>query len=79
MPCGECAACREEKTNCCERVSLYGVHQDGVLVSTLRYVKTTLCLSLTRSATVPEHWLNVSPLVHMPFVGQRSRLNKTYW
>ena len=51
----------------------------GVLVSTLRYVKTTLCLSLTRSATVPEHWLNVSPLVHMPFVGQRSRLNKTYW
>lgn len=45
IPCGECAACREEKTNCCERVSLYGVHQDGVLVSTLRYVKTTLCLS----------------------------------
>ncbi len=30
-----------KETNCCERVSLYGVHQDGVLVSTLRYVKTT--------------------------------------
>ena len=29
IPCGECAACREKKTNCCERVSLYGVHQDG--------------------------------------------------
>ena len=29
IPCGKCAACREEKTNCCERVSLYGVHQDG--------------------------------------------------
>ncbi|MEO3990190.1 zinc-binding alcohol dehydrogenase family protein [Pseudocitrobacter cyperus] len=29
VPCGECAACKEGKTNCCERVSLYGVHQDG--------------------------------------------------
>lgn len=29
IPCGECAACDEGKTNCCENVSLYGVHQDG--------------------------------------------------
>lgn len=29
VPCGECVTCREGKTNCCERVSLYGVHQDG--------------------------------------------------
>ncbi len=29
VPCGECAACRDGKTNCCENVSLYGVHQDG--------------------------------------------------
>ncbi|ENA3254399.1 zinc-binding alcohol dehydrogenase family protein [Enterobacter hormaechei] len=29
IPCGDCAACREGKTNCCENVSLYGVHQDG--------------------------------------------------
>ncbi|HBR2029529.1 zinc-binding alcohol dehydrogenase family protein [Klebsiella quasipneumoniae] len=29
IPCGVCAACQEGKTNCCERVSLYGVHQDG--------------------------------------------------
>lgn len=29
IPCGACAACREGKTNCCENVSLYGVHQDG--------------------------------------------------
>ncbi|WP_026960084.1 MULTISPECIES: zinc-binding alcohol dehydrogenase family protein [Aliagarivorans] len=29
LPCGVCAACKEGKTNCCENVSLYGVHQDG--------------------------------------------------
>jgi 2-desacetyl-2-hydroxyethyl bacteriochlorophyllide A dehydrogenase len=29
IPCGVCAACRDGKTNCCEDVSLYGVHQDG--------------------------------------------------
>lgn len=29
VPCGVCPACQEEKTNCCENVSLYGVHQDG--------------------------------------------------
>lgn len=29
IPCGACAACREGKTNCCENVSLYGVHRDG--------------------------------------------------
>jgi len=29
IPCGQCAACAEGKTNCCEDISLYGVHQDG--------------------------------------------------
>lgn len=29
IPCGQCAACVEGKTNCCEEISLYGVHQDG--------------------------------------------------
>ncbi|EKO3803673.1 TPA: zinc-binding alcohol dehydrogenase family protein [Vibrio harveyi] len=29
IPCGTCSACCEGKTNCCENVSLYGVHQDG--------------------------------------------------
>ena len=29
VPCGTCSACLEDKTNCCENVSLYGVHRDG--------------------------------------------------
>jgi len=29
IACGECAACLEGKTNCCDTISLYGVHQDG--------------------------------------------------
>lgn len=55
------------------------MHQDGGFSEYLAVREDNLVPLLTRSATVPEHWLNVSPLVHMPFVGQRSRLNKTYW
>lgn len=29
IACGHCAPCREGKTNCCDTISLYGVHQDG--------------------------------------------------
>jgi len=29
VSCGKCPACKDGKTNCCEKVSLYGVHQDG--------------------------------------------------
>ncbi|TBR41956.1 zinc-binding alcohol dehydrogenase family protein [Marinomonas agarivorans] len=29
VACGVCPACKEGKTNCCEAISLYGVHQDG--------------------------------------------------
>jgi len=29
IACGECAPCKEGKTNCCDTISLYGVHQDG--------------------------------------------------
>lgn len=29
MECSECAACRNGKTNCCERLEVIGVHRDG--------------------------------------------------
>lgn len=29
VSCGHCAPCLEGKTNCCDTISLYGVHQDG--------------------------------------------------
>lgn len=29
LSCGTCAACESGKTNCCEKISVIGVHQDG--------------------------------------------------
>ncbi len=29
VACGQCVACQTGKPNCCESISLYGVHQDG--------------------------------------------------
>jgi 2-desacetyl-2-hydroxyethyl bacteriochlorophyllide A dehydrogenase len=32
LSCGDCVACRAGKTNCCMKISVLGVHQDGGLV-----------------------------------------------
>lgn len=29
LSCGDCAACRKGKTNCCSRIQVLGVHRDG--------------------------------------------------
>ncbi|MGV6988042.1 zinc-binding alcohol dehydrogenase family protein [Testudinibacter sp. P80/BLE/0925] len=29
LSCGKCVACQKGKTNCCEKISVMGVHQDG--------------------------------------------------
>lgn len=29
VSCGECDACRSGRTNCCEKISVIGVHEDG--------------------------------------------------
>lgn len=33
LSCGECIACRKGKPNCCVRISVLGVHQDGGMCS----------------------------------------------
>ena len=42
IPCGECGACLEGKTNCCEDISLYGVHQDGGFTEYLAVLEDNL-------------------------------------
>ncbi len=42
IPCGECSACKEGKPNCCENVSLYGVHQDGGFTEYLAVLEDNL-------------------------------------
>lgn len=48
VPCGECSACNDNRTNCCESVSLYGVHQDGGFSEYLAVKESNLI-------KVPEH------------------------
>jgi threonine dehydrogenase-like Zn-dependent dehydrogenase len=64
VPCGECVTCREGKTNCCERVSLYGVHQDGGFSEYLAVRAENLVALLMRLATALARWLNALLLVH---------------
>lgn len=35
LSCGECIACRNEKTNCCVNIQVLGVHRDGALTESL--------------------------------------------
>ncbi len=35
LDCGQCHACRQGKTNCCERLEVLGVHRDGGLCEKL--------------------------------------------
>ncbi len=36
LSCGDCRTCRAGKPNCCERISVLGVHQDGGMAELLR-------------------------------------------
>jgi 2-desacetyl-2-hydroxyethyl bacteriochlorophyllide A dehydrogenase len=42
VACGECAACKEGKTNCCETVQLYGVHRSGGFQEYLAVLESNL-------------------------------------
>ncbi|WP_110668049.1 zinc-binding alcohol dehydrogenase family protein [Salinicola halophilus] len=35
LHCGECRACRQGRTNCCQRLEVVGVHRDGGMAETL--------------------------------------------
>ena len=54
--CGQCIACRHSRTNCCESLSVMGVHCDGGLTRRLRipashlYASPTLCPDLLAMA-----------------------------
>jgi threonine dehydrogenase-like Zn-dependent dehydrogenase len=56
LNCGECPACREGKTNCCETLKVIGVHADGGMAEEIvmpagnLYLATGLSLAPTRCA-----------------------------
>ena len=60
LHCGTCSACRREMTNCCESLSVLGVHCDGGFASRLRVPGS----HLYASASLPVEALAlVEPLV----------------
>jgi 2-desacetyl-2-hydroxyethyl bacteriochlorophyllide A dehydrogenase len=56
LSCGNCIACRAEKPNCCVRISVLGVHQDGGMAEQMLLPAGNLVsaegLSADESATV---------------------------
>ncbi|MEZ9922643.1 zinc-binding alcohol dehydrogenase family protein [Vibrio breoganii] len=42
ISCGACPACEDDKPNCCESISLYGVHQDGGFTEYLAVLESNL-------------------------------------
>ena len=56
LSCGTCIACRKGKPNCCMRISVLGVHQDGGMVDKMAIPASNLIaapgLSINACATV---------------------------
>lgn len=56
LSCGDCVACRAGKPNCCVRISVLGVHQDGGMAELLQLPAKNLIraegLSIDECATV---------------------------
>lgn len=47
LHCGECRACQQHKTNCCQNMQVIGVHQDGGMAEYLSVPNTHLVVSET--------------------------------
>ncbi|OHV08025.1 zinc-binding alcohol dehydrogenase family protein [Kushneria phosphatilytica] len=56
LHCGQCAACRRGRTNCCQSLEVIGVHRDGgmaeALVVPTRHLMTSEILSVDQLALV---------------------------
>ena len=71
--CDQCVACRSGKTNCCESLSVLGVHQDGGLTQRLRVPDTHLIAS---SVLPVEQLALVEPLVVAYHAVRRAGIGK---
>lgn len=49
LHCGECRACRQGRSNCCQRIQVIGVHRDGGMCDTLAVPLDHLVVSETLS------------------------------
>ncbi|PCF94585.1 zinc-binding alcohol dehydrogenase family protein [Vreelandella nigrificans] len=49
LHCGECRACQQHKTNCCQNMQVIGVHKDGGMAEYLAVPTTHLVVSETLS------------------------------
>ena len=56
LSCGQCAACRKGRTNCCQKIEVLGVHRDGGMVEHLTVPQRFVCsangLDLDQAAMV---------------------------
>ena len=56
LSCGQCAACRKGRTNCCQKIEVLGVHRDGGMVEQLAVPQRFVCsangLDLDQAAMV---------------------------
>lgn len=57
--CGQCLACKSGQTNCCESISVFGVHEDGGMQEYISYPATLL---IETNALTPEEAALVEPL-----------------
>ena len=59
LSCGQCVACRNGKPNCCARISVLGVHQDGGMAELLSLPAANL---IQRPASPPDQCATVELL-----------------
>lgn len=74
--CGECFACRNGKTNCCARLSVFGVHEDGGMREYFTYDPKLL---LPAPGLVSKEKAIVEPLCIGTHAVERAGITKDDW